>query len=123
MPTKNTIPLQLREPAEAALVWINKTQERSFELTGLVDYESALEEQNTGKNFELSLVLCDDDICTCEKVKIQSVNDSYKFTSVVGKNREIPPLLDPPEGVRSKWLSLVLDKHEFVILLFYRGLW
>jgi hypothetical protein len=120
---KNSIPLQLRRPAETALVWINKTQERSFELTGLVDYESALEEQNTGKNFELSLVLCDDDICACQKVKIQSVNESYKFTLVVGKIREIPPLLDPPEGVRSKWLSQVLDKHEFVILLFYRGLW
>ena len=37
--------------------------------------------------------------------------------------RDIPPLLDPPEGVRRSWLDDELAKHEFVLLLFYRGLW
>ena len=113
----------MRSPAEAALVWVNKTQERSFELTGLVDYESALEVEVTGKTFELGLVLCDDDVCACEHVEIQLVDNRYEFNLVVNKNREIPPLLDPPVGVRSEWLTEVLGKHEFVILLFYRGLW
>jgi len=36
---------------------------------------------------------------------------------------DIPPLLDPPGGLRSKWLDAQLDKFEFVVLLYYRGLW
>ena len=35
----------------------------------------------------------------------------------------IPPLLDPPIGVRTGWLNAQLDKHKFVVLVFYRGLW
>ena len=33
------IPTSLRPQAEAAVSWINETQERNYELTGLVDYE------------------------------------------------------------------------------------
>jgi hypothetical protein len=36
---------------------------------------------------------------------------------------DIPPLLDPPVGVRREWLDRQLEQHEFVLLLFYRGLW
>jgi len=35
----------------------------------------------------------------------------------------IPPLLDPPEGIRSTWIDEQLKKYEFIVLLYYRGLW
>ena len=36
---------------------------------------------------------------------------------------EVPTLLDPPVGVRRTWLDDQLTKHDFILLLFYRGLW
>ena len=37
-----SVPANLRPQAEAAVSWINETQGRSYELTGLVDSELAL---------------------------------------------------------------------------------
>ena len=42
MQPDESIPTSLRPQAEAAVSWINETQGRSFELTGLIDYEPAL---------------------------------------------------------------------------------
>ena len=122
METTNTIPESLRKPAEAALAWINASRPQPSELTGLVDYESALQ-ATSGESFEMGLVLCDGNICGREQVRLTPVGDSYQFDLVAEAAREIPTLLDPPVGVRSGWLDGVLAKHEFVVLLFYRGLW
>ena len=54
---------------------------------------------------------------------MQPVGDGFRFSFVEAAVRDIPPLLDPPVGVRSQWLAGQLKKHEFVLLLFYRGLW
>ena len=122
MDSTNEIPESLREPAEAALAWINSTRAQPSELTGLVDYESALK-ATPGESFEMGLVLCDGTICGREQVRLTPVDDSYQFDLVAAAPREIPTLLDPPVGVRARWLDSVLAKHEFVVLLFYRGLW
>jgi hypothetical protein len=119
---EESIPPALRPQAEAALAWINETQGEAFELTGLVDYEQALSAQPDA-GYELGLVLCDGEICAREQVRVQPSDDGYQFNLVEAAAREIPPLLDPPAGVRSAWLAGELAKHDFVLLLFYRGLW
>ena len=116
------IPARLRPQAEAAVSWINETQERSYELTGLVDYEHALRAE-AGESYELGLVLCDGEICAREQVRVGASGDEFQFSFVDAVEREIPALLDPPEGVRIDWLEAEMARHKFIVLLFYRGLW
>ena len=116
------IPASLRPQAEAAVSWINETQERSYELTGLVDYEQALRAE-AGEGYELGLILCDGEICAREQIRVGPSGDGFQFSFVDAAEREIPPLLDPPEGVRSGWLEAEMARHKFLVLLFYRGLW
>lgn len=116
------VPHALRAPAAAALAWINQTRNQQFELTGVVDTEAAMTVAD-GASFELGLILCDGEVCAREQICISPTSDGYAFNVVEAPEREIPSLLDPPEGVRQRWLDSVLAKHEFVVLLFYRGLW
>ena len=120
--TNSDIPESLREPAEAALQWINASRAQPSELTGLVDYDSGLNAAS-GESFEMGLVLCDGNICDREQVRVTPVDGSFQFDLVEEAPREIPTLLDPPVGVRQDWLDSVLGRHKFVVLLFYRGLW
>lgn len=117
-----SIPTSLRPQAEAAVSWINETQDRAYELTGLVDYEEALKAK-AGDGYELGLVLCDGEICAREQVRVGPSGDGYHFSFVDAAARAIPPLLDPPEGVRRGWLAAEMGRHKFVVLVFYRGLW
>jgi hypothetical protein len=116
------IPEQLRPQAEAALVWFNQTHDHAFELTGLVDYEQALN-ADPANAYELGLVLCDGEVCMREQVRIEHHESGYEFSSVAAGQSDIPPMLDPPQHIRRTWLDKALKKHEFVLLLFYRGLW
>lgn len=116
------IPDALRAPAAAALEWINNTQNQRYQLTGVVDCQEPIT-LDAAEGIELGLVLCDGEICARQQVRIAPTADGYHFKLVETGQREIPSLLDPPEGVRRQWLDSVLAKHEFVVLLFYRGLW
>jgi hypothetical protein len=118
----NSIPMELRQPGEAAVRWLNEKNNDSFYLTGIVDYESALNTE-TGQDYEFGLILCNGEICVREQVTVFPQKDGYKFNLSDRLIPDIPPLLDPPEGIRSTWLTNVLRKHDFVVLLFYRGLW
>lgn len=120
--TTADIPAALQADAEAALGWINSTQGRDFELTGVVDYDAALAAGSDAER-EFGLVLCDGEICAREQVRLTPHPDGVQFSFVAAAERDIPPLLDPPAGVRADWLERVLARHEFVLLLFYRGLW
>ena len=122
MQTETSIPVELRPQAEAAVSWINETRGQSFELTGLVDFEHALGAE-AKEAYEFGLVVCDGELCAREQVRVQPSGDSFQFSLVEASARDIPPLLDPPQGVRSQWLESELAKHKFVLLLFYRGLW
>lgn len=119
------IPPALQAPAEAAIAWLNAQDEASFELTGLVDADlaQAALAGDAQQGFELGLILCDGDICAREQVLVRGQAPEYQFSRVAQAGSEIPPLLDPPPGVRASWLDQQLAKHEFVLLLFYRGLW
>ena len=69
------------------------------------------------------LVLCDGELCSREQIRITGSDGKWEFDAVQVAAQEIPPLLDPPAGVRRTWLEARLGKFEFVLLLFYRGRW
>ena len=52
---QETIPEALRAEVEAALAWFNRRQDVTFEATGIIDVETALDVSETR---ELRLVLC-----------------------------------------------------------------
>ena len=122
MDSISNIPMELLQSGEAAVKWLNEKNNNSFYLTGIVDYESALNTR-IGQDYEFGLVLCNGEVCVREQVKVSLQKDGYTFNLVDSATPDIPPLLDPPEGIRSIWLTNVLQKHEFIVLLFYRGLW
>ncbi len=120
MHLREDIPTQLVPVAQAALSWVNDVRATSYSLTGLVDVDEA---ENADEPFELGLVLCDGELCRREQVRVAPEGEAYHFDFVAEAAPDVPPLLDPPEGVRKEWLDRQLQNHEFVLLLYYRGLW
>ena len=104
-----------------ALAWINHLDDTEFELTGVADVDGALKAA-PGETFEIGLVICDREICACEQIRVVPQSGHLSFSRVDSPPREIPALLDPPEGLRQSGLNEALAKHEFVVLLFYCGL-
>ena len=122
MQSLEDIPESLQGPVAGALQWVNSQENASFELTGLLDADAA-EGTTANEPFELGLVLCDGEICDRQQILFTPADNGYSYSYVAEGERDIPELLDPPAGVRASWLDDVLKKHEFVLLLFYRGLW
>jgi hypothetical protein len=120
MQAPENIPDHLAPAAQAALLWINNARASEYSLTGLVDADDI---ETVGEPFEFGLVLCDGEICAREQVRVVPDGDAFHFDFVEESEPDIPPLLDPPVGVRREWLDRQLEQHEFVLLLFYRGLW
>ena len=120
MLAKEDIPGYLRGPVEAAADWINSTFEANFEVTGLADPTVP---DDITRHFELGIVLCDGEICDRKQVAFEPTAGGFKFAMSDSAEAEIPPLLDPPGGHRVRWLDEQLEKFEFVVLLYYRGLW
>ena len=116
------IPTELQPAADAALAWINRERGANFRLTGLVDAEEAIR-GGMEQAMELGLVLCDGELCQRQQVRIEPTGHGFSISAVETKEAPIPPLLDPPPGVRASWLDDQLEKHDFIALLFYRGLW
>lgn len=123
MNSAEDVPSELRGAAAAAVRWLNAERGTAFELSGVVDSEAALAGYASNQPYELGLVLCDGELCAREQVRVESAEGEYRFRLVDAADPAIPPLLDPPEGVRSGWLHEQLGRHEFVLLLFYRGRW
>ncbi len=69
------------------------------------------------------MVLCEGEVCAREQVRIRARGDGFEVTAIEADDPAIPPLLDPPAGVRRTWLDAQLAKHKFVLLLYYRGRW
>ena len=114
------IPEHLGPATQAALAWINHEREANYSLTGMI---GADDPEHADAPFDVGLVLCDGEICAREQIHIIPDGDSYQFKFADEVEPDIPPLLDPPEGVRREWLDKQLAKYEFVLLLYYRGLW
>ena len=119
------IPETLLEPVEAARNWLNESNGTNYDVTGLVDYESALEVLPE-EPFKLGLILCDGENCKREKVQFfpngSTGKEDYRF-EVEQPDFEMPAELDPPPGLRKAWLDKKLGDQAFLLLLFYRGRW
>lgn len=113
------IPASLCPAAEAALTWINQERGARFTLTGLVDVDEVVVDAGV----EFGLVLCEDDLCVREQVRVERTGEGFRFSAIEAGSSAIPAHLDPPPGVRADWLERQLNEHVFVLLLFYRGLW
>ena len=122
MGTFADLPRQLAAPANAALAWLNDTRGTRFRLTGIVDTEAALAAKPEDP-LEFGLILCENEICLREQVRVHKVADGYEVTIVESATPDLPPLLDPPIGVRSSWIDEQLERYNFILLLFYRGRW
>ena len=116
------IPAKLMPAATAALAWVNEERGADFKLTGVVDADAALAAPADAA-VEFGLVLCEEEVCLREQVRVERRDGGFEVSAVEAAPSLIPPLLDPPAGVRRDWLERQLGKHEFALLLVYRGLW
>lgn len=126
MQLRNEIANEILPAADAAVAWLNTQQQAQFELTGLAEAPSGALSEGLGLELglELSLVLCDGEICTREQVRVRSAAGSYEFEHLApAAASAVPALLDPPQGLRKDWLDTQLAKYEFILLLYYRGRW
>lgn len=119
------IPSELQPRVDAALAWFNASEDAAdeeFKVTGILDPDEAL---NTSD--EIKLILCGGDRCEQRSFRISGTQDDWQieFADIVAAAEGEKPQaeLDPPPGVRSRWIDSVLSQHAFVVLLFYRGFW
>ena len=124
MPTvQETIPEHLSDAAEAARAWFSAGQGSEFEVTGIVDPDATSGEQ-------LQLILCGTQagqaVCLRERFEVRVAGGAFEVAHIAEAPPEfgsVAPLLDPPEGARKAWLDEAMTKHDFVVLLYYRGFW
>lgn len=121
-----TIPAQLQPKVDAAVAWFNGTEEaagEAFKVTGILDAEQSVADD--GK--ELRLILCGGDRCEQHSFRISGTAERWevRFLPAPPINPQQRPQaeLDPPPGPHLRWLDDVLARHEFAVLLFYRGFW
>jgi len=119
------IPVELRPEVEAALAFINAERGGDFRVTGIVDPDDALKRRGAAQGFDLSLVLCQGDLCLKERVHVSRDGRDIRCTlpTATASSDDPPAHLDPPVGTRVGWLAEQLERHAFVVLLFYRGFW
>ena len=126
MPTvSETIPDALTPRVNAALAWFNDSPESAedeFKVTGILDADETL----SGSD-ELKLIMCGGDRCEQRSFRVTGSADAWtiEFANELQTEQDDAPQadLDPPPGVRADWLDKTLSKHDFVVLLFYRGFW
>ena len=116
------IPLHLQPAANAALAWMNQKDHANYKLTGLIDPDLAWRPRDEVPT-DMALVLCDDGACSRQAVRIQWQGETFNIAAIDAEDSLIPPHLDPPANTRKGWLEGQLQKHEFTVLVFYRGFW
>jgi hypothetical protein len=123
-----TIPEALQPEVAAALAWFNRAEADDFEVTGILDADAALSAKMPR---ELRLVLCGGGTCQQRSFRVADSGAGFDVTlanSDVAADGApatggLQSELDPPPGARRAWLDSVVEKHEFVVLVFYRGFW
>jgi hypothetical protein len=121
MPIVEQVPAALQPEVDAALAWLAAGEGRRFTVSGIVDPELA--ERAGGADHELTLILCDGDLCVRERLRVQPVDGGFEFTRPAAAREDPPAELDPLPGARRGWLAGALAQHAFVVLVFYRGFW
>lgn len=115
------IPEALAPEVEAARAWLSAKRERRFEVSGVIDPEAA--ERAAGEPHELTLILCDGDLCVREQVRVHAAGAGFEIEGADAEEDDPPAEMDPLPGVRRGWLDAALARHAFVVLVFYRGFW
>jgi len=121
-----TIPEALQPEVDAALAWFNQAQGGEFEVTGILDADRSVAENEPR---ELRLVLCGGDTCQQRSFRLTKTAEGFDIAYADAEapgpdgSTELQSELDPPPGPRRGWLDSVLGRHPFVVLLFYRGFW
>jgi hypothetical protein len=93
------IPPELRPEVEAALAFINTERGGDFRVTGIVDPDDALKCRSTAGGFDLSLVLCQGDLCLKEQVRVVRDGEDILCSLPTATLNDDPPAhLDPPAG-------------------------
>jgi len=123
------VPEILRPQVEAAVTWLSREQGRDFHASGMLDPAAVVAERErlgAEGSLVLPLVLCEGDLCLRENLRIRAVGSGFDVGLLAPEHAapgQPSALLDPPPGVRSGWLAPQLERHRFVLLLFYRGFW
>ena len=125
------IPEALRPEATAGLTWLNERGGAPYSLTAIVEPDATIADREKGDPYELGLVVCQEDRCLREQVAVRRVGTGFEFSLVdspptsgrTDGKLDPPAELDPPPGARTSWLDEQLEKHAFVVILFYRGFW
>ena len=121
-----TIPEALGLEVDAALAWFNATQPDEFRVTGILDPDLTLAERSPR---DLRLVLCGGDACLQRSFRVRSTDAGFDVEEAdaagASTDGSSPPQaeLDPPPGALRGWLDSALAKHNFIVVLFYRGFW
>ena len=121
---QENIPAELQLEVEAALAWFNRHEDAEFEVTGILDPETALGTQGSR---EIRLVLCGGDRCEQRSFRVTPGGGDYEVALLDDRppaaDGHPPADLDPPPGALRGWLDRALTEHAFVVLVFYRGFW
>ena len=112
-----TIPDHLQGDVNAALAWFNLQQGEAYEVTGIVDPPAT----EVGSQ-ELRLVLCGAGMCRQETFLVNAAEVTWLGARETNGEGDVAEL-DPPPGALRNWIDEVSARHEFVVLLFYRGFW
>lgn len=124
MKVQQQVPEHLQEQANAALAWFSDHKGAEFKITGIVEEEPGALSVPTN---DIQLILCgtldDQEVCLRETFEVTTDHHVTYLPEEDTLPGSPAPELDPPEGTRKGWLDGVLDDTEFVVLLFYRGLW
>ncbi len=101
---EETIPDALQPEVEAALAWFNQREGVAFEVTGILDPETALEASGFR---ELRLILCGGDRCEQRSFRVTKRDSGYEVAAVDDdpasairrqSNGQVTARLDPPPG-------------------------
>ncbi len=118
-----TIPGHLAAAAEAARAQFSEEQGSEFKLTGIVDPADSTEGP-------LQLILCGtqagQEVCLRERFEVRRDASGFGVAHIEEAPPEFgsaAPRLDPPTGERVGWIDDVIARHEFTVVLFYRGFW
>ena len=124
------IPKSFLEESEAARTWFSIKEGIEFKVTGIVNPEKIAVRETSTSTREIQLILCGNqnghDLCLRERFALTPSGDSFEvrhLSDIEPISGSPAPLLDPPKETRTGWLNSTLAKHEFVILVFYRGFW
>lgn len=112
------IPEHLQHDVGLALDWFNTREGDFFEVTGIVDPPPT-----AGAAHDLRLVLCGAGTCRQETFQVNAAAKHVQWLGDDSAAANGVAELDPPPGPMRQWIDQVCERHNFVVLLFYRGFW